>query len=63
MNPPHRANIQKQKPITRDPFDGRNPSDGNDNGNEIVAEPGSKPGGNTKLRSRIGEIFLDGSGG
>lgn len=28
VHPPHRANIRKQKPITRNPFDGRNPSDG-----------------------------------
>lgn len=40
VNPQHRANIRTQKPITRNPFDGRNPSDGNGNGNEIMAEPG-----------------------
>lgn len=69
MHPPHRANIRKQKPITRNPFDGRNPSDGNGNGNSnsngngIMAEPGTESAGKAKLRSRIGEIFLDGSGG
>ena len=65
MHPPHRANIRKQKPITRNPFDGRNPSDGNGdgNGNGIMAEPGTESAGKAKLRSRIGEIFLDGSGG
>ena len=61
VHPPHRANIRKQKPITRNPFDGRNPSDGNGNG--IMAEPGTESAGKAKLRSRIGEIFLDGSGG
>lgn len=63
VHPPHRANIRKQKPITRNPFDGRNPSDGNGNGNGIMAEPGTESAGKAKLRSRIGEIFLDGSGG
>ena len=57
VHPPHRANIRKQKPITR------NPSDGNGNGNGIMAEPGTESAGKAKLRSRIGEIFLDGSGG
>lgn len=61
VHPPHRANIRKQKPITRNPFDGRNPSDGNGNG--IMAEPGTESAGKAKLRSRIGEIFLDGSDG
>ncbi|MDW3156930.1 hypothetical protein [Bifidobacterium longum] len=55
VHPPHRANIRKQKPITRNPSDG--------NGNGIMAEPGTKSAGKAKLRSRIGEIFLDGSGG
>lgn len=65
VHPPHRANIRKQKPITRNPFDGRNPSDGdgNSNSNRIMAEPGTESAGKAKLRSRIGEIFLDGSGG
>ena len=63
VHPPHRANIRKQKPITRNPFDGRNPSDGNGNGNGIMAEPGTESAGKAKLRSRIGEIFLDGSDG
>ena len=71
VHPPHRVNIRKQKPITRNPFDGRNPSDGNSNsngngngnGNGIMAEPGTESAGKAKLRSRIGEIFLDGSGG
>ena len=67
VHPPHRANIRKQKPITRNPFDGRNPSDGdgnsNSNSNGIMAEPGTESAGKAKLRSRIGEIFLDGSGG
>lgn len=65
VHPPHRANIRKQKPITRNSFDGRNPSDGNGdgNGNGIMAEPGTESAGKAKLRSRIGEIFLDGSGG
>ena len=57
VHPPHRANIRKQKPITR------NPSDGNGNGNGIMAEPGTESAGKAKLRSRIGEIFLDGSDG
>ncbi|WP_168796103.1 hypothetical protein [Bifidobacterium longum] len=55
VHPPHRANIRKQKPITRNPSDG--------NGNGIMAEPGTESAGKAKLRSRIGEIFLDGSGG
>lgn len=59
VHPPHRANIRKQKPITRNPSDGN----GNGNGNGIMAEPGTKSAGKAKLRSRIGEIFLDGSGG
>lgn len=71
VHPQHRANIRKQKPITRNPFDGRNPSDGDGNsnsnsdgnGNGIMAEPGTESAGKAKLRSRIGEIFLDGSGG
>lgn len=59
VHPPHRANIRKQKPITRNPSDGN----GNGNGNGIMAEPGTESAGKAKLRSRIGEIFLDGSGG
>lgn len=59
VHPPHRANIRKQEPITRNPYDG----DGNSNSNGIMAEPGTESAGKAKLRSRIGEIFLDGSGG
>lgn len=59
VHPPHRANIRKQKPITRNPSDGNS----NSNGNGIMAEPGTESAGKAKLRSRIGEIFLDGSGG
>ena len=51
----------KQKPITRNPSDGN--GNGNGNGNGIMAEPGTESAGKAKLRSRIGEIFLDGSGG
>lgn len=61
VHPPHRANIRKQKPITRNPSDGNSNSNGNGNG--IMAEPGTESAGKAKLRSRIGEIFLDGSGG
>mgnify|MGYP003287902598 CR=1 FL=1 len=61
VHPPHRANIRKQKPITRNPSDGN--GNGNGNGNGIMAEPGTESAGKAKLRSRIGEIFLDGSGG
>lgn len=65
VHPPHRANIRKQKPITRNPSDGNSNSNGNGNGNGngIMAEPGTESAGKAKLRSRIGEIFLDGSGG
>lgn len=65
VHPQHRANIRKQKPITRNPSDGNGNgnSNGNGNGNGIMAEPGTESAGKAKLRSRIGEIFLDGSGG
>lgn len=61
VHPQHRANIRKQKPITRNPSDGN--GNGNSNSNGIMAEPGTESAGKAKLRSRIGEIFLDGSGG
>lgn len=63
VHPQHRANIRKQKPITRNPSDGNGNGNSNGNGNGIMAEPGTESAGKAKLRSRIGEIFLDGSGG